>query len=143
MMTMSRDKTEVELSLAELAEKTECPPRTIRFYIAKGLLPGPTKAGRGASYGAQHVRRIGEIREGQAKGLTLTEIVHKLAGKQSSRVMETPTAWWSYQLQPDVIVQVRADASPWRLRQVQRAIQDVAVRMAQSNTQEDDNENKQ
>lgn len=142
-MTTSRDKVAVELSLAELAEKTGCPPRTIRFYIAKGLLPGPFKAGRGATYGDEHLRRIGDIRDWQAKGLTLTEIVHKLTGEQPSRVMESPTTWWSYQLQPDVIVQVRAGASPWRLRQIQRALKDVADRLTEPTTQENDNENKQ
>ena len=143
-MTTSRDKAAVELSLAELAVKAGCPPRTIRFYIAKGLLPGPFKAGRGASYGAEHVRRLSEIRDWQSKGLMLTEIAHKLAGEQQPmRVMEAPTAWWSYQLQPDVIVQVRTDASPWRLRQIQRALKDVADRLAQPTTEEDDHENKQ
>ena len=142
-MTTSRDKAAVELSLAELAVKTGCPPRTIRFYIAKGLLPGPSKAGRGASYGAEHVLRLSEIRGWQAKGLTLTEIVHKLAGEQQPmRVMEAPTAWWSYQLQPDVIAQVRTDASPWRLRQIQRALKDAANRLAQPTTEEDDHENR-
>lgn len=142
-MTTSGDKAAVELSLAELAEKTGCPARTIRFYISKGLLAGPFKAGRGASYGAEHVRRIGEIRDWQSKGLTLTEIVHKLAGEQQPmRVMEAPTSWWSYQLQPDVIVQVRADASPWRLRQIQRALKDAANRLAQPTTEEDDHENR-
>ncbi len=130
--------------MAELSEKTGCPARTIRFYIAKGLLAGPLKAGRGASYGAEHVRRIAEIREWQAKGLTLTEIAHKLAGEpQPLREMEAPTAWWSYQLQPDVIVQVRTDASPWRLRQIQRALKDVVARLAQPTTKENDDENQQ
>ena len=142
-MTKGQNKAPVEFSLAELAAMTECPARTIRFYIAKGLLPAPFKAGRGACYGEAHVLRIREIREWQAKGLTLTEIVHKLAGEQQSPVMESPTAWWSYQLQPDVIVQVRADASPWRLRQIQRALKDVASHLAQPSTEKDTNENKQ
>ena len=142
-MTKRQSDSPVEFSLAELANVTECPARTIRFYIAKGLLPAPFKAGRGASYGEAHVLRIREIREWQAKGLTLAEVTHKLAGEQPSRVMESPTAWWSYQLQADVIVQVRADASPWRLRQIQRALKDVASQLGQPNAEKGTNENKQ
>jgi len=141
-MTTSADKAARELSLAELAKQSGTPARTIRFYIAKGLLAGPSKAGRGASYGADHVRRLAEIKDWQTKGLTLTEIAHKLAGNtQPSRVMEAPTSWYSYQLQEDVIVQVRADASPWRLRQVQRALNEIAARLAQSTSEEEDHEN--
>lgn len=40
--------------LAELAQKAGLPGRTIRFYIARGLLPGPLKAGRGATYGPEN-----------------------------------------------------------------------------------------
>jgi DNA-binding transcriptional MerR regulator len=142
-MTRSEGKAEVEWSLAELAEETGCPPRTIRFYIAKGLLRGPTKAGRGASYGQEHVCRINEIRNWQDKGLTLTEIVRKLAGDEPSKIIEVPTAWWSYQLQSDVTVQVRADASPWRLRQIQRALKDLSNRLTQPTTKENRNDDKQ
>jgi len=144
-MSTSKNKTADELSLAELAEKSGTPARTIRFYIAKGLLAGPFKAGRGASYGEEHLQRLVEIKEWQAKGLTLTEIAHKLAGKgqsQPMRVMESPTAWWSYQLAPDVTVQVRTDASPWRLRQIQRALNEIAARLARPTNEEDDHENK-
>lgn len=128
--------------MAELAQQTGCPPRTIRFYIAKGLLAGPLKAGRGASYGEEHVKRLGEIRDWQAKGLTLAEIAHKLAtDAQPAQPLEAPTAWWSYQLAPDVVAQVRADASPWRLRQIQRALQEAAHRLAQPTTEEEEHEN--
>lgn len=130
------------LSLGELAEKTRTPPRTIRFYIARGLLPGPNKAGRGASYGAAHARRIGEIREMQSKGLTLAEIAPQLTGEKPLRLMESPTAWWSYGIQEDVVVQVRADASPWRLRQIQRALREVAQRLAKPEIEEKNDDKK-
>ena len=129
--------------MAELAERAGVTGRTIRFYIAKGLMPGPFKAGRGACYGAEHLQRLAEIKEWQGKGLTLTEVARQIAGNaQPMRVMETPTAYWSYQLAPDVTVQVRTDASPWRLRQIQRALQDAAQRLAQPTTEGDDNETK-
>jgi len=140
-MSTSNSKAADELSLAELADKSGTPARTIRFYIAKGLMPGPFKAGRGASYGAEHLQRLAEIKEWQGKGLTLTEIARQIAGNsQPMLVMESPTAYWSYQLAPDVTVQVRTDASPWRLRQIQRALRDAANRLAQPTTEGDDNE---
>ena len=141
-MSTNSKKAADELSLAELADKAGVPGRTIRFYIAKGLMPGPFKAGRGACYGAEHLQRLAEIKQRQGKGLTLTEIARQIAGAaQPMRVMETPTAYWSYQLAPDVAVQVRTDASPWRLRQIQRALQDAAQRLAQPTTEEENHGN--
>lgn len=141
-MRLSNNKAEGEWSLAELAEKAGLPGRTIRFYIAKGLMPGPFKAGRGACYGAEHLQRLAEIKEWQSKGLTLTEIARQIAGTALwMRMMQSPIAYWSYQLAPDVTVQVRTDASPWRLRQIHRALQDAANRLAQPTTEGDDHEN--
>ncbi|MCX7888022.1 MAG: helix-turn-helix domain-containing protein [Verrucomicrobiae bacterium] len=125
------------LSLTELAARTGCPARTIRYYIARGLLPGPLKAGRGARYGPQHCQRLEEIRRWQAKGLTLAEIARHLAqgAQRPARPLEKPTTWWSYQLAPEVVVQVRADTGPWRLRQILRALQEAAVGLAQPTTE--------
>ena len=55
---MSKFKT-----LAELSEESGTPARTIRFYIARGLLDGPLKAGRGAVYTAEHLARLEKIKE--------------------------------------------------------------------------------
>ena len=74
-MERSKDK---ELSLSELAEESQVPGRTIRFYIAKGLLPGPSQAGRGASYGQVHLKQLQEIKRLQGRGLTLTEIARSI-----------------------------------------------------------------
>jgi len=43
-------------TLAELSEESSIPARTIRFYIARGLLDGRVKAGRGAVYTAERLR---------------------------------------------------------------------------------------
>ena len=53
-------RNDPEMSLAELAEQSGVPGRTIRFYIARSLLPGPSQAGRGASYGQEHIRQLQE-----------------------------------------------------------------------------------
>jgi len=61
-------------SLKELAELTGIEPRTIRSYIAKGLLLGPLSRGRNASYSEHHLERLQEIRSLKEQGLTLDEI---------------------------------------------------------------------
>ncbi|GBD36590.1 hypothetical protein HRbin36_01715 [bacterium HR36] len=117
------------LSLQELAERTQCTPRTIRFYIARGLLPGPVKAGRGAWYGEEHVRRIEAIRRWQRQGLTLAEIAARLTGNAPPAQL-TPTTWWSYAIAPDVVVQVRAGIAPWRLHRILNGLRQLAQHLA-------------
>ena len=75
---MSDEKTK-EWTLRELASKTGVPERTIRFYISRGLVAPPLRAGRDAAYGEQHRARIELIRAMQAKGMMLAEISHALS----------------------------------------------------------------
>ena len=67
-----------QMTLAELAEASEVPARTIRFYIARGIVDGPLKSGRGAVYGAEHLERLNRIKGLQAKGYSLSEIRGRL-----------------------------------------------------------------
>ena len=118
------------ISLAELVEETGVPARTIRFYIARGLLPGPQQAGRAASYGEGHRKRLEEIKKLQAKGLTLHEIARSLGGETLKSVeAPAPSAWWQYPIEEDVVVWVRADVGPWRLREVQKTVREMALRL--------------
>ena len=131
-MSREREKGEPELSLSELAERSGIPPRTIRFYIARGLLAGPLKAGRGASYGQEHLDRLAGIQEWQSKGLTLTEVGRRLAGaERSGSFPGEPLTLLSYQIAPEVTVQVQANVSPWRLRQIQRVLSEAASLLAE------------
>lgn len=120
------------LSLAELAEESGVPARTIRYYIARGLLEGPETAGRGASYGERHLERLRQIRALQGKGLTLAEIARRLGGGEAARGLPPAVACWQYQPAPDVTVLVRADSPPWRLRQVHAALRALAVVLAEN-----------
>jgi DNA-binding transcriptional MerR regulator len=133
-MERSKDKG---LSLAELAEQSEVPGRTIRFYIARGLLPGPTQAGRGASYGQEHLHQLQEIKKLQGQGLTLTEIARSLGQGQVKSALPEPSAWWNYPVGSDVLVWVRADLSPWRLRQVHRALNQLANELKDDHREEE------
>ncbi len=114
-----------QMSLAELAVQAGIPGRTIRFYIARGLLRGPVKAGRGAAYDREHLERLQQIARLQAEGLTLVEIARRLSGEKAAT--PGPVGWWHYALAEDVVVMVRGDASPWRLRQIRQQLSHLAA----------------
>ena len=121
---MSNPKT-----LSELSEESGIPARTIRFYIARGLLDGPVKSGRGAIYTAEHLARLEKIRQLQAEGRMLAEIAHELSDGPPSHSAVAPSAWWQHTIQEDVIVWVRGDVSPWRMKQIRTAVDDFASRL--------------
>ncbi|MDW8309872.1 MAG: MerR family transcriptional regulator [Verrucomicrobiales bacterium] len=129
MRSRRHNGDEEAMRLAKLAEVTGTPARTIRFYIARRLLPPPLKAGRGAVYGAEHVRRIAEIRAAQARGLTLAEIARNQVGGDGEGQLSESSAWWHYEVAPDVVVQVRAGASPWRLKRIRNALAELRARL--------------
>jgi DNA-binding transcriptional MerR regulator len=115
------------MTLAEVAAKSGFPGRTIRFYIARGLLPGPGKAGRGATYGPGHLARLREIRDLQGQGFTLLEIAQRLSGGTRAAAALEPTPWWLYPVAADVVVSVRSDVSPWRLKQIRNHLAQMAA----------------
>src|SRR5215216_5712279 len=65
--------------IAELAQATGVTPRTIRFYVAEGLLPPPQGAGPAAVYGAGHRDRLELIGRLKDQYLPLKEIRRHLA----------------------------------------------------------------
>jgi DNA-binding transcriptional MerR regulator len=62
----------------QLATACDVSVDTIRYYQARGLVPPPEREGRVAWYGDGHAERIREIRDLQAKGLTLAAIARVL-----------------------------------------------------------------
>src|SRR5215469_18173543 len=116
-------------SLAELSEESGIPARTIRFYIARGLLEGPVKGGRGAVYTEEHLQRLEKIKHLQAEGRMLAEIAHDLNGGPTVRETVSSSPWWQHTIQDDVIVWVRGDVSPWRMKEIRRAVDELASRL--------------
>jgi DNA-binding transcriptional MerR regulator len=114
-------------TLAGLAESSGIPARTIRFYIARGILDGPAKGGRDAAYTAGHLEQLRRIQKLQAEGRTLAEIATTLTAGDSRG--PEPAPWWQYALADDVVVWVKADSSPWRLKQIRAAIDELARRL--------------
>ena len=116
-------------SLADLSEESGIPARTIRFYIARGLLDGPVKSGRGAIYTAEHLARLARIQQLQAEGRMLAEIAHDLGDASPAHTAAPPSPWWQHVIQEDVMVWVRGDVSPWRMKQIRAAVDDFASRL--------------
>jgi DNA-binding transcriptional MerR regulator len=69
------------LRVEELATQTGVSVDTIRFYQKRRLLPAPTRDGRVAFYGAEHVDRLARIRELQGRGFSLAVIRRLLEGE--------------------------------------------------------------
>lgn len=123
------------MTLAELSDESGIPARTIRFYIGRGLLDGPVKAGRGAEYTAAHLVRLEKIKGLQSEGRMLSEIVHILSAGHPRVRTTPPTAWWQYEIEDDVMVWVRGDVSPWRMKQIRAAIDGLSSSLAQSDNE--------
>ena len=118
-----------KLSLAELSERAEVPPRTIRFYIARGLLPGPERAGREAVYGKTHCELLNRIKELQAKGKTLAEVAFALSPGSANRGLAEPVAWLEYELADDVVVRIRGGIAPWRHKMIRNVLAEAAAKL--------------
>ncbi|WP_245545835.1 MerR family transcriptional regulator [Nocardia higoensis] len=61
-------------SRSQLADLSGVPARTIRYYHSLGVLPRPARAGKEVVYGDEHLTRLGEIADMQARGLRLGAI---------------------------------------------------------------------
>ena len=79
-------ETKDRRSLSALAQGAGVTPRTVRYYIAQGLLPGPSEAGPNASYDEKHAARLSLIRELQRQHLPLAEIRTRLASLTDAQV---------------------------------------------------------
>jgi DNA-binding transcriptional MerR regulator len=87
--------SENDYTLQDLADLAAVTPRTVRYYVAQGLLPSPGKLGPGATYGEGHLARLRLIRRFQRDHLPLAEIRSRLAALDDAMVEElldaTPT----------------------------------------------------
>lgn len=77
---------DMKLNLRQLGEQAGVPERTIRFYIHKGMLPGPEGAKRGAWYTDGHLADLLRIKEWQEAGLSLDAIAGLLQAKSEAPI---------------------------------------------------------
>jgi DNA-binding transcriptional MerR regulator len=67
-------------TIEELAERVGAPVRTVRFYIAEGLVPRPDGRGKAVWYGEEHLLRLRLARLLAERRMPLAEIRARLAG---------------------------------------------------------------
>jgi DNA-binding transcriptional MerR regulator len=78
---------EQDFSLGNLAAAAGLEPRTIRNWIAQGLLKGPESMGRNARYTADHLARLKAIRAlKEIYGLALADIRRELLVADEERI---------------------------------------------------------
>ncbi len=75
-------------SLTELADLAGVTPRTVRYYLAQGLLPAVGQTGPGSKYDAGHLARLRVIRRLQAEHLPLAEIRRRLETLDDEEIRE-------------------------------------------------------
>src|SRR5438552_7439052 len=78
-MDAEPDEGSTGLGIAELAQLADVTPRTVRYYVAEGLLPPPGGAGQQRLYTSEHVLRLRAIKAMKASFLPLAEIRRRLA----------------------------------------------------------------
>jgi DNA-binding transcriptional MerR regulator len=77
---MTSDTPETIWTLDEIAAEAGLPPRTIRYYQARGALMRPELRGRVAYYGPRHLERLRLIAQLQDRGLRI-EAIRDLVGR--------------------------------------------------------------
>jgi DNA-binding transcriptional MerR regulator len=74
MQTPREEHKDLSLSLTELAAAAGVSARTVRYYIAQGLLAGPGARGRQVSYGEEHLLQLRLIRRLAERHTPLAQI---------------------------------------------------------------------
>jgi DNA-binding transcriptional MerR regulator len=82
------DRADSPYTLADLARAADVTPRTVRYYVAQGLLPPPAGAGRGPHWDGGHLARLRLIRSLQDRHLPLAEIRRQMASMSAADVAE-------------------------------------------------------
>jgi DNA-binding transcriptional MerR regulator len=73
-------------TITDLARLAGVTPRTVRYYVAQGLLPSPEAAGPGTRYSEDHLARLRLIRRLQREHLPLAEIRGRLTSLADEEV---------------------------------------------------------
>ena len=123
-------------TLAELADLAGVTPRTVRYYLAQGLLPAVGAAGPGAKYDDAHLARLRLIKRLQREHQPLAEIrarLESLADADVLALVETePEAPTDSALDYIRRVTGRADVSVSPARPPARAVEPLLRRIESS-----------
>lgn len=80
------ERQPLRLKLDELAERAGVSPRTVRYYVQRGLLAAPEFRGPDTVYEAEHLARLKAIRVLQSRHLPLDAIQEALTGRSVDEV---------------------------------------------------------
>ena len=124
------------LHMEDLVQETGLTARTIRYYIALGLVPKAWMLGKNAHYSLAHLDWLKRIKDLQAAGQSLEQIRESLHSRAAPPVI-TPAdlvvsqpvnlfareGWDEYvNIAPDVRFAVRQRVDPKRVQQIQKGI---------------------
>lgn len=120
----------IQYSLDKVCNMTGVTRRNVRFYIQEGLVDPPNGAGRGAWYGAAHLRQLIVIGHLQGEGLSLQRIRELLRSKDAhalpARRDTTGIEVWSHMhLRDGIELHIqpgKAGLSPEQLRLLQEKL---------------------
>lgn len=105
----------VRYTISDLERETGVTGRTIRYYIAEGLLQPAFGRGPSATYDSDHLLRLRLIQQLKDSRLPLAEIKERLAQLTPEQIASTlrvqlePSAetWHHFHLHPDLQIMVR------------------------------------
>jgi DNA-binding transcriptional MerR regulator len=80
------DPTPVGWRIDDLAHRADLTVDTVRFYQREGLLPAGVRVGRTKQYGPEHLERIQQIRDLQARRFSLAAIKALLESERQDLV---------------------------------------------------------
>lgn len=78
---MSAKRKQAPMKIDELAVAAGVPVRTVRYYLARGVLPAPEFRGPNTVYGPEYLARLRAIQRLQADYLPLDAIAEAVAGR--------------------------------------------------------------
>ena len=78
--------TEGNYKLEQLADRAGVSPRTVRYYVQRGLLPAPVFRGRDTAYSTEHLVRLRAIRRLQDQFLPLDAIQAELERRSMDEI---------------------------------------------------------
>lgn len=120
------------LTLGDLSNQTAVSARTLRFYIAEGVLHPPWSGGRTAHYDQTHLERIREIQRLKDSGLSLQEMIQQ----PREPLPVTPGVLYEeFRVSDDVRVHIRVDVRGHRRNQLLRAIGTLERRLGEEPTE--------
>jgi DNA-binding transcriptional MerR regulator len=85
-LSMNKQSATDGISLQELSERSGMEPRTIRSWVAEGILPGPETPGRNATYPLVALDRLLAAVMLRRGGASLPEIRHELAALDPGQI---------------------------------------------------------